>query len=112
GAHMSGLPLNDQLVSRGGRLVCRARTAPSYRMLRVPTGVPRPALVAGSSSYEVEVWELPAQGLGELVGLVGAPLRLGQVTLSDGTSTVGFVGDEAMLRGAEEVAGTSWRDRP
>jgi allophanate hydrolase len=112
GAHLSGLPLNDQLVSRGGRLLCRARTAPSYRMLKVPTGVPRPALVAGSSSYEVEVWELPAQGLGELVALVGAPLRLGQVTLADGTSAVGFVGDEALLRGASELEVTSWRDRP
>jgi allophanate hydrolase len=110
GAHMSGLTLNAQLVSRGGRLLQRTRTASSYRMLAVPTGVPRPALVAGSSSYEVEVWELPAQGLGELVALVGPPLRLGQVALADGASAVGFVGDEALLAGAEELHVTSWRD--
>ncbi|MCU1600071.1 MAG: Allophanate hydrolase [Frankiales bacterium] len=110
GAHMSGLPLNAQLVSRGGRLLRRDRTAPSYRMLAVPAGVPRPALVAGWSSYEVEVWQLPAQGLGELLALVGPPLRLGQVTLADGTSHVGFVGDAEQLPGAAELDVTSWRD--
>ena len=110
GAHMSGLPLNAQLVSRGGRLLKRTRTAPAYRMLAVPTGVPRPALVAGDKAYEVEVWELPAQGLGELLALVGPPLRLGQVALADGTSAVGFVGDEALLPGAAELQVTSWRE--
>lgn len=79
-------------------------------MLRVPTGVPRPALVPGASSYEVEVWELPSQGLGELLELVGPPLRLGHVALSDGTSAVGFVGDSALLRGAQQLAVRSWRD--
>jgi allophanate hydrolase len=110
GAHLSGLPLNEQLVSRGGRLLRRDRTAASYRMLRVPTGVPRPALVPGSSSFEVEVWELPAQGLGELVALVGPPLRLGQVALADGSSAVGFLGDAALLVAAPELHVTSWRD--
>jgi allophanate hydrolase len=110
GAHMSGLPLNAQLVSRGGRLLRRTRTAPAYRMLAVPTGVQRPALVTGSSSYEVEEWELPAQGLGELTALVEQPLRLGQVALADGSSAVGFLGDEALLAGAVELHVTSWRD--
>ncbi|MCU1593037.1 MAG: Allophanate hydrolase [Frankiales bacterium] len=110
GAHLSGLPLSSQLVSRGGTLLRRSRTAASYTMLRVPTGVPRPALVPGSSSYEVEVWELPTQGLGELLELVGPPLRLGQVTLADGSSAVGFVGDASLLQGAERIPVSSWRD--
>jgi allophanate hydrolase len=110
GAHLSGLPLNHQLVSRGGTLLRRSRTAEAYTMLRVPTGVPRPALVPGTSSYEVEVWELPTQGLGELLALVGAPLRLGQVLLADGTSAVGFVGDSRLLEGAEELGVRSWRE--
>jgi allophanate hydrolase len=111
GAHLSGLPLNDRLVLRGGRLLRRARTAPAYRMLRVPTGLPRPALVPGAHSFAVEVWELPAQGLGELLAEVGPPLRLGQVELADGSSHVGFVGDQALLPGATDLSHLdSWRD--
>jgi allophanate hydrolase len=110
GAHLSGLSLNYQLVSRGGTLHRRARTGSAYTMLRVPTGVPRPALVPGTSSYDVEVWELPTQGLGELLDLVGPPLRLGQVALEDGTSAVGFLGDSSLLTGAEELHVRSWRD--
>jgi allophanate hydrolase len=111
GAHLSGLLLNERLVVRGGRLLRRTRTADAYRMLRVPTGVPRPALVPGDRSFAVEVWELPAQGLGELLAEVGPPLRLGQVQLADGSSHVGFVGDAGLLHGAEDLSHLDgWRE--
>ena len=114
GAHLSGLSLNGALVRRGGRLLRRARTAGGYRLLRVPDGVPRPALVDGDGperGFAVEVWELPAQGLGELLAEVGPPLRLGQVRLADGSTAVGFVGDPTALAGAQDLSGfDGWRD--
>jgi allophanate hydrolase len=83
-------------------------------MLRVATGVPRPALVAGdgpAEGFAVEVWELPAQGVGELAALVGPPLSLGQVRLADGTSALGFVGDATALAGAEDLSHLDgWRE--
>jgi len=46
GAHLSGLPLNSQLTSRGARLVSRTRTAPCYRLYALPGTVPpRPGMV-------------------------------------------------------------------
>ena len=46
GAHMSGLPLNGQLVELGGRLESAGRTAPHYRFYALPGGPPhRPGLV-------------------------------------------------------------------
>jgi allophanate hydrolase len=114
GAHLSGLPLNEQLVARGGTLLRRDRTAGGYRMLRVPTGVSRPALVAGDGpeqGFAVEVWQLPAQGIGELAGLIGPPLSLGQVRMSDGTSQLGFVGNASALVDAQDLSGfDGWRD--
>ena len=114
GAHLSGLPLNRLLVSRGGRLLRRDRTAGGYRLLRVPDGVPRPGLVDGDGparGFAVEVWELPAQGLGELVAEVGAPLRLGPVRLSDGRTVPGFLGDAAALAGAADLSDLDgWRE--
>jgi len=114
GAHQSGLALNGLLVARGGRLLRRARTAGGYRLLRVPGGVPRPALVAGEGperGFAVQVWQLPAQGLGELAAELGDPLRLGPVRLSDGSVSVGYLGDAASLAGAEDISGVDgWRD--
>jgi allophanate hydrolase len=114
GAHLSGLPLNARLVERGGRLLRRTRTAAGYRMLHVPDGLPRPALVEGEGPQEgfaCEVWELPAQGLGELATEVAAPLRLGPVRLADGSECLGFLGDAPLLMGAEDLSHLDgWRD--
>jgi allophanate hydrolase len=114
GAHLSGLPLHGALVARGGRLLRRARTAGGYRLLRVPDGVPRPALVAGDGperGFAVEVWELPEQGIGQLAAEVGSPLRLGPVRLADGSASLGFLGDAASLAGAQDLSHLDgWRD--
>ena len=94
GAHLSGLPLNHQLTSRGGHLLYRARTARAYRLFRLPGSPERPALVRvdeDGSSFDVEVWSLPAQAVGELLPLVREPLALGHVRLADGASLPGFV---------------------
>jgi allophanate hydrolase len=106
GAHMSGLPLSGELVRRGGTLHSRARTAPGYRMVRLPgTGLPRPGLSPGGDGppggIAVEVWELPEQAVGALLGTVPAPLSLGRVGLSDGTGVTGFLTTEP---GGEDIS--------
>ena len=46
GAHMSGLPLNGQLVERGARLARNCRTAPHYRLYALTEfAPPRPGMV-------------------------------------------------------------------
>jgi allophanate hydrolase len=40
GAHLSGMPLNSQLTTRGATLVGPARTAPDYRFYALPGTVP------------------------------------------------------------------------
>jgi allophanate hydrolase len=108
GAHMSGLPLNHLVSSRGGRLVRRARTDSGYRMMRVPgAGVPRPGLVSGEGpvdGFGVELWELPLQTLGSLASELSPPLRFGQLRLADGTSVLGYLGDDIALSSAEDIS--------
>jgi allophanate hydrolase len=108
GAHMSGLPLNHLVAARGGRLLRRARTDPGYRMMRVPgAGVPRPGLVSGegpADGFGVELWELPLQTLGSLAAELSPPLRFGQLRLSDGTSVLGYLGDDVALSSAEDIS--------
>ncbi|MGY1618239.1 allophanate hydrolase [Geodermatophilus sp. SYSU D00691] len=114
GAHLSGQPLNPQLVELGGRLHARARTAAGYRMYRVPGPLPRPGLVrdAGgpADGLEVEVWNLPPAGVGELLASVAAPLALGPVELDDGTVVPGFLTDPSGVDSAAEItAHGGWR---
>lgn len=114
GAHLSGLPLNDQLLELGGRLHTRARTAPGHRLYRLPGTLPRPALVRTGNGPEdgiaVELWELPHAGVGQLADTVGPPLRLGRVQLADGTDVLGFVGDSAGVADAPDVTSAGgWR---
>jgi allophanate hydrolase len=108
GAHMSGLPLNHLVSARGGRLVRRARTDSGYRMMRVPgAGVPRPGLVSGegpADGFGVEIWELPLQTLGSLAAELSPPLRFGQLRLSDGTTVLGYLGDDVALSSAEDIS--------
>jgi allophanate hydrolase len=95
GAHLTGEPLNGQLVRLGGELHARGRTAGGYRMYAVDGALPRPGLLrdAGgpAEGLEIEVWDLPPAGLGELLGTVAAPLALGPVDLDDGSVVPGFL---------------------
>ncbi|MEL6317077.1 MAG: allophanate hydrolase, partial [Pseudomonadota bacterium] len=62
GAHMSGLPLNRELVSRGARFLEATRTAPCYRLFALDLSPPRPGMIRdaeGGGALEVELWALP-----------------------------------------------------
>ena len=112
GAHLTGLPLNPQLVRLGGRLAYRDRTAPGYRLVRLPgDGPPRPALLGGGQgAFPVEVWDLPAQGVGQLADAVPAPLGLGRVRLHGGAEVLGFVcADGGAIGGLDVSAAGGWR---
>jgi allophanate hydrolase len=115
GAHLSGLPLNPQLVSRGARLVRPVRSAPVYRFVALPGGPPkRPGMVrvddGTGGAIEMEVWALPAREFGSFVAGIPAPLGIGTVQLDDGSSVQGFVCEAAALAGAEDITALgSWR---
>ncbi len=107
GAHLSGLPLNRQLTSRGARLVRATLTAPFYRLYALPgTQPPKPGLVraaAGGGAIEVEVWELPVAAYGSFVAGIPAPLGIGTLTLEDGDQVQGFLCEAAAVGAAQEV---------
>jgi allophanate hydrolase len=113
GAHLEGQPLNHQLTDRGARLVARTATAPTYRMVALPTDPPKPGLVrvaAGGAAIEVEVWALDTAGFGSFVAAVPAPLAIGTVLLADGTSVPGFTCEGVAVAGAPDItAHGGWR---
>ncbi|MCL6733917.1 allophanate hydrolase [Streptomyces neyagawaensis] len=106
GAHLSGQPLNPQLLSLGARLERTTTTAPVYRLHALRTSPPKPGLVhvgEGGAAIETEIWRLPAEGLGRLLTALPHPMALGSVRLADGTSTPGFLCEPTALRDAEDI---------
>jgi allophanate hydrolase len=106
GAHMSGLPLNRQLIDRGAWLMKNTHTSANYRLYALPGGPPRrPGLVrdANSATIEVEVWAMPADQVGSFLQLIPAPLGLGKVELADGSWMSGFICEPYGVEGAVDV---------
>jgi len=114
GAHMSGLPLNRELVELGGRLEHAGKTAPAYRFYALDGGPPhRPGMVraaTGGAAIELEVWSLPTDRLGAFARRIPAPLGLGTVTLANGERVLGFLCEAYATEGAHDITALgSWR---
>ncbi|HEX7812040.1 MAG TPA: allophanate hydrolase [Burkholderiales bacterium] len=113
GAHMSGLPLNIQLTSRGARLVAAVKSAPAYKLYALPGGPPyRPGMVRaeGGAAIEMEIWELPAREFGSFVAGIPGPLGIGTVELADGSKVQGFVCEAYAAANATDItAHGGWR---
>jgi len=114
GAHMEGLPLNRELVSRGAVFLRRTRTAPVYRFYALPGGPPaRPGLVRvaqGGAPIEVEVWSIPQEQLGSFMAGIPAPLGIGRVQLEDGSSVPGFLCEAIATEDARDITALGgWR---
>lgn len=114
GAHLSGQPLNGQLVERNAKLIETVRTGHGYRLYALANTSPaKPGLVfdgSGAGAIEVEVWEMDEQAFGSFVALIPAPLSIGTVTLADGRTVKGFLCEGHATRGAEDItAFDGWR---
>ncbi len=106
GAHLSGMALNGQLVSRGARLVRAALTANGYRLYALPgTNPEKPGLVrdAKGRGIALEVWRMSLVAFGSFVKDVPPPLGIGNVELEDGTWVKGFICEPYGLDGALEI---------
>lgn len=107
GAHLEGLPLNHQLIERGGILQERTTSAPRYRLYALAGGPPaRPALVRDEvrgAPIELEVWRLPIETLGSFLAAIPAPLGLGQVELASGQWKTGFICAAGALHEPDEA---------
>jgi allophanate hydrolase len=110
GAHMSGLPLNPQMLRHGGRFLAVARTAAAYRLHDLGN---RPGLLrvaSGGVAVEGEVWALPAAAIGPFLAEIPAPLGFGRVTLEDGSTPLGFLCEAAGIGDAPDISATGgWR---
>ncbi|HWA20414.1 MAG TPA: allophanate hydrolase [Devosia sp.] len=109
GAHLSGLPLNGQLTAAGGVFLRDVETIPDYRLYALHGTVPpKPGLLrvrAGTgTSVRAEIWSLDAAAFGNFVAGIGAPLGIGTLSFTDGTSAKGFLVEAEAVRDARDIS--------
>ena len=106
GAHLSGMPLNHELLACGARLLQATTTAPNYRLYALQSTVPaKPGLARAEDgcAIAVEVWEMPLANFGRFVAGVPAPLGIGNVQLQDGRTVKGFICEGFALAQAQDI---------
>jgi allophanate hydrolase len=115
GAHLTGQPLNHQLVERGARLIRACRTAPNYKLFALPNTTPsKPGLVRVRTDegrgIEVEVWAVPEHRFGSFVAGIPSPLAMGSIQLDSGEWVSGFVCEPLAVESAEDITALgAWR---
>lgn len=108
GAHMSGLPLNPQLVALGGEFVAKTNTAALYKLYALNGFTPaRPGLLRvneSGSSIALEIWKLPIEKYGMFVASVPSPLGFGTLELIDGSQVQGFLSEAYATLNAIDIS--------
>ncbi len=115
GAHLSGMPLNRELLALGARLIERGATAPHYRLYALPgTQPPKPGLLrvenGAGAAIEIEVWALSESAFGRFVAAIPRPLSIGTLELDGGRSVKGFLVEAEAVGGARDISSFGgWR---
>lgn len=109
GAHLSGLPLNRELVKLGAVFVREVETTADYRLYALPGTVPpKPGLLrvgAGEGAkIKAELWALEPASFGAFVSRIPSPLGVGVLRFADGTSAQGFLVEAEAVTGAEDIS--------
>ena len=109
GAHLSGLPLNRELVELGAAFSREVETTPDYRLFALPGSSPaKPGLLrvgdGAGAAIKAEVWTLDPAGFGAFVARIPAPLGIGSIRLEGGGSVKGFLVEAEAVKAAEDVS--------
>ena len=85
-----------------------AETTSDYRLYALPgSKPPKPGLLrvadGEGAAIRLELWTLDKAGFGAFVAGIPAPLGIGTIRLSDGSSAKGFLVEAEAVKGAEDI---------
>ena len=109
GAHLTGLPLNRELIELGAAFLSEVETTKDYRLFALPGAAPpKPGLLrvadGAGAAIKAEVWTLDPAAFGAFVARIPAPLGIGALRLSDGASVKGFLVEAEAVKAAEDIS--------
>ena len=107
GTLMRGLELNSNLLAVGATFIREAKTEPAYRLWSIDDRHPAMLRVReGGAAIAVEIWQLPAVGLGTLMWQEPPGLCIGKVRLFEGDVVLGVLGESLLCENQQEI--TQW----
>ena len=111
GTLMRGLELNPNLLAVGATFVRATTTEPAYRMWSINDRHPGMIRVReGGVAVAVDVWSVPAAGLGTILLQEPPGLSIGKVKLADQSEVLGVLAEPILCEGQREItAFGDWR---
>lgn len=106
GTLMRALELNPNLLAVHSTFVREAETTAVYRLYSISDRHPAMVRVTDGSgvAVHVEVWDVPPEGLAEVLQKEPPGLCIGKLTLKDGEEVLGVVGEPALCEGAKDIS--------
>jgi len=111
GTLMRGLELNGNLVRAGATFVREDATDACYRIWSIDDRHPAMMRTPGEgASVALEIWQVPADGLVDILMAEPPGLAIGKVVLRDGSIVLGVLGEPFLCEGRTEItAYGGWR---
>lgn len=107
GTLMRGLELNNNLLAIGATFVREAKTEPAYRLWSIDDRYPAMLRVReGGVAIALEVWQVPAAGIGSILLQEPPGLCIGKVHLDHGEVVLGVLGEPICCANKKEI--TQW----
>ena len=107
GLHKKGYSLESQLTELGAEFIESTETTKEYNLYRLNTSPVKPGLVRvndeSGEKIAVDIYSIPKNKLGIFLDNVNPPLTIGNIELSDGRITKGFLCEEYVLKDAENI---------
>jgi len=111
GTLMRGLELNPNLLAAGATFVREDKTAACYRIFSIADRHPAMLRTTGDGArVALEIWEVPADGIAQILLNEPAGLSVGKVQLDDGSIVLGVLGEPFLCEGQREITALGgWR---
>ena len=111
GTLMRGLELNGNLVRAGATFVREDATDACYRIWSIDDRHPAMLCTPGEgAAVAVEIWDVPADGVADILLAEPPGLAIGKVVLRDGSIVLGVLGEPFLCAGRREItAYGGWR---
>ena len=111
GTLMRGLELNPNMLKAGAEFLREDKTAPCYELWTIDDVHPAMQRVAeGGASIELEVWNVPPEGLAGILSSEPPGLCIGKVQLADQSFVLGVLGEAILCDGRKNITSTGgWR---
>jgi hypothetical protein len=112
GTLMRGLELNSNLLDVGAIFASEAKTQQCYRLWSINDQYPAMQKVnSEGNSISLEVWEVPVEGLAQLLLNEPSGLCIGKIDLANGDSILGVLGESICCDlGMEITHWGGWRE--